>query len=205
MIENQFVFFIGLAFLRCSKKEGNSEIKMKEFIISTDERQYSKNHEYKVMATDYGTNNFIIDKDTNIYYYQKRKFTPFCSLGITYDTLPELINLSPEDLVELPIKNIREFIKLNLKSNERNYIYINSQLDTLSSKKINTLRVALNDYTDYRDNDRIFIRKTTQEEDTVLKYKKANRDFYPEYIKWDKTKLTNSKLIIKFVKPRTNQ
>lgn len=43
--------------------------------------------------------------------------------------------------------------------------------------------------TSCQDRDTYFIGETTQEEDTVLKYKKNNESYYFENIKWDKTKI----------------
>ena len=68
------------------------------------------------------------------------------------------------------------------KEENRKILIVASQNDTIKNTSFfdfinkNKLRAYL-------------IRKTTQEEDTVLKYKKNNESYYSGEIKWDKTKI----------------
>jgi hypothetical protein len=90
-------------------------------------------------------------------------------------------------LVEIPNNGIEDFVKLNFKKEDRNIAFISSQLDTLQTKNYFDLISAIK--TSCQDGDTYFIRKTTQEEDTVLKYKKNNEFYYSDEIKWDKSKI----------------
>ena len=115
----------------------------------------------------------------------------------TNDTIPYFINLQPKDLIEISNKNLYEFIKLNYKDDFRNVTFIASQSDTLHSKFFFDLQKSLNYL--MRDRDFYLIRKTTQEEDSVLKYKNSNQYYDSNSIKWDKSKIKFPEEI-KFVK-----
>lgn len=77
----------------------------------------------------YGTNVFIIDNDSKIYYFQREQIGFICGTP-TADTIPNFINLQPKDLIEIPNKNIYHFIKLNYKDAFRNITFIASKSDT---------------------------------------------------------------------------
>ncbi|WP_125723317.1 hypothetical protein [Flavobacterium ustbae] len=135
----------------------------------------------------YGTNTFIIDSDTTMYYFQRPAIGMICGTP-TADTIPHFINLHPKDLILLSNKNIYQFIKLNYKDDFRNVTYIASKSDTINSKAFFDLKKSIISFTKYRD---IYIvRRTTQEEDTVLKYKKGSEYYNSEDIKWDKNRIT---------------
>ncbi|MEO8240165.1 MAG: hypothetical protein ABI793_03550 [Flavobacterium sp.] len=145
----------------------------------------------------YGTNTFIINSDSTAYYFQNKGIGFICGTP-NADTIPYFINLQPKDLIEISNKNLYEFIKLNYKDDFRNATFIASESDTLKSKIFFDLRKSLSHF--IRDRDFCVIRRTTQEEDTVLKYKRSNGSYYSEDIKWDKTKIKFPEQI-KFVKP----
>ena len=65
-------------------------------------------------------------------------------------------------------------------------VKIGSQLDTLKSNTYFKLQEALDKHLSFsQDRDCYVAYRTTQEEDTVLHYKKNNRLYRPELIKWD--------------------
>lgn len=134
----------------------------------------------------YGTNVFIIDNPSKIYYFQREQIGFICGTPTT-DTIPHFINLQPKDLIEIPNKNIYHFIKLNYKDAFRNITFIASKSDTLQSKAFFDLRNSLN--SSIKGRDFYLVRRTTLEEDTVLKYKKNNKYYYSDSIKWDQTKI----------------
>ncbi|EJG00782.1 hypothetical protein [Flavobacterium sp. F52] len=157
-------FMICFLFLNCSKKE-NQE-KDIPYIIS-------QNNKEKVQGKDtipppppipgylyYGTNTFIIDKNSNVYYSQRNEIGHICGNWERNDTIPYFINLQPNDLIEIPANNISDLIKANYKDNFRNITFIASKLDTLNSKiyfdLVNALKSSL------KEDDLYFIRRTTK-------------------------------------------
>ncbi|WKL47146.1 hypothetical protein Q1W71_19555 [Flavobacterium pectinovorum] len=194
-------FIICLLFLNCGKKENIKE--NIPYIIS------QKMHEAINGDTIpspppipgwlvYGTNTFIINSDSTAYYFQNKGIGFICGTP-NADTIPYFINLQPKDLIEISNKNLYDFIKLNYKDDFRNATFIASESDTLKSKIFFDLRKSLSYF--IRDRDFCAIRRTTQEEDTVLKYKRNNGSYYSsEDIKWDKTKIKFAEEI-KFAKP----
>lgn len=193
-------FMICLFLLNCTKKE--DKIAQIPHIISQQNKEIIRNNDTALPPPPipgwliYGTNTFILNSDSTAYYFQNKEIGFIC--GTTNaDTIPYFINLQPKDLIEISDKNLYDFIKLNYKDDFRNVTFIASQSDTLKSKMffnlINSLDSSLIDRDFYR------IRKTTQEEDTVLKYKKNNKSYYSEDIKWDKTKIKFPEQI-KFIK-----
>lgn len=143
----------------------------------------------------YGTNTFIIDRNSKIYYFQRNEIGHICGNWERGDTIPYFINLQPKDLIEIPANNIFDLIKANYKDNFRNITFIASKSDTLNSKiyfdLVDVLKSSL------KESDLYFIRRTTQEEDTVLKYKKNNDYYNSAEIKWDKNRIT-----FPFIKPK---
>lgn len=135
----------------------------------------------------YGTNTFIIDSDSKIYYFQGEKIGFICGNGSQNDTIPHFIDLQPKDLIEIPNNSISDFVKLNYKDDFRNLTFVSSKLDTLKSESFFNLITALE--SSLKDRDFYYIGRTTQEEDTVLKYKKNNSYYRSDDIKWDKTKI----------------
>nr|WP_315158417.1 hypothetical protein [uncultured Flavobacterium sp.] len=188
-------FMICLLLLNCTKKEVKKTVENNPYIISKEDRETLEDLKKRKIPPPppppgqlfYGTNAFIIDKDSNLYYFQGNKSVLACSTGSENDTIPYFIDLQPKDLIEIPNNCIADFVKLNYKKEIRNLTFITSQLDTLQSKNYFDLIEAIK--TSCQDMDTYFIGRTTQEEDTVLKYKKNNESYYFENIKWDKTKI----------------
>lgn len=191
-----------LALLNCAKKEEKIVEKNIPYIISQENRE-------KITGKDtippmppipgwlvYGTDTFILDSDTTIYYFQRNEIGMICGTP-TADTIPYFINLQPRGLILLSNKNIYDFIKLNYNNNFRNITFIASSSDTINSKAFFDLRKSLNSFKKFRD--RLFVRRTTQEEDTVLKYKRNNDYYHSEDIKWDKNRIA-----FPFIKPKVN-
>ncbi|MBL0735808.1 hypothetical protein JI750_02845 [Flavobacterium sp. GN10] len=192
-------FMICFFFLNCSKKENQEE--NIPYIISQENKE-------KIIENDtipppppipgylfYGTNTFIIDKNSKVYYFQRNEIGHICGNWKKSDTIPYFINLQPKDLIEISSNAISDFIKSNYKDNFRNITFIASKLDTLQSKNYFNLLDAIK--SSLKNYDLYFTRKTTQEEDTVLKYKKNNEYYDSENINWDKNRIT-----FPFIKPK---
>jgi hypothetical protein len=209
-------FITCLLLFNCAKKEEKKIVTNKPYIISQENKpKLSSKQENKQEIKNippppppppnssipgwlvYGTNTFIIDTNSKIYYFQRNDNIGFICGTETADTIPHFINLQPKDLIEIPNKNIYDFIKLNYKDDIRNITFIASKSDTLNSKSFFDLRKTLESFTKGRDF--YHIRRTTQEEDTVLKYKKDNIYYNSEDIKWDK-----KRIIFPFIKPKLN-
>ena len=184
--------------LNCSKKDEKNVIKKDLYIISQQNRIATPLPPPIPGWLVYGTNTFIINSDSTAYYFQNKGLGFICGTP-SADTIPYFINLQPKDLIEISNKNLYEFIKLNYKDEFRNATFIASESDTLKSKMFFDLRRSLSYF--IRDRDFCVIRRTTQEEDTVLKYKRGSESYYPsEDIKWDRTKIKFPEEV-KFVKP----
>lgn len=198
-----FICFLLCLFLfNCSKKENTIDntpyvISKKNIITNISNKPKDKNIPPPPPIPGwlfYGTNTFIIDKDTKIYYFQREEIGRICGHKFD-DTIPHFINLQPKDLIEIPNNMINDFIKLNYKDNFRNITFIASKLDTLKTQNYFNLLSAIE--ASLTQKDLYFIRRTTQEEDTVLKYKKNKESYDSDYIKWDK-----NRIVFPFIKPR---
>lgn len=194
-------FLICCLFSNCEKK--NATLKHKDYIISFEDKKLQnyidslKSSNNKTVAFPrkgfYGEHQLIIDKKGNFYFYQKEYIFILCSYGSENDTLPPLLRLHPKDIIRVPQKNLTDFLSENIlvKEKDRQILIIASQSDTIKNplffEFLNTKNIGT-----------YFIRRTTQEEDTVLKYKNnqnRNAYYYPDSIKWDKTKIKLPKKI----------
>lgn len=180
---------ICLLLANCNKKEANKD-KNTTYIISENNKKRIIRGNDTVPPPPpipgwliYGTNTFIIDNDSTIYYFQRPPIGFICGTE-TADTIPYFINLKPSDLIEIPHKNIYYFIKANYKNhNNRHITFIVSKSDTLKSKAYFDLKRVIE--SSIYDRDSYHIRRTTQEEDTVLYYKKNEKYYFSDEIKWD--------------------
>lgn len=153
------------------------------------------------------TTNFIIDTFGEVYFYAQPQYGWFCGTGFNWDTPPEFINLKPKDIVQVPINSITDFIKLNVLSLDGNdrRVAIASVKDTIQSVGLSKILAVCNDNS---NKIKWTFRKTTQEENVVLKFKKLNRKYYFEDIKWDSTKIWFPLKIdssAKFTSTKTNE
>lgn len=189
------LIMLGLLF-GCNKKEEvtKKDIEVqKPFIISQEERKKLEKNDSIPPPPPipgwlvYGTNTFIIDKESKIYYFQREKIGFICGTGWENDTVPHFIDLQPKDLIEIPNNCVADFVKLNYKKEFRNFTFISSELDTLKTKNYFALVKAIE--TELNNRDSYYIRRTTQEEDTVLSYKKKDAFYYSDSIKWDKSRI----------------
>lgn len=191
-IGSMICFFL----LNCDKKEKKIVVKNKSYIISYEDRKFlqilKKGNISLPINGFYGENQLIIDKNGNLFFYQKEYIRAGCGTRSENDTLPHFFNLQPKDIIRIPKACVNNFLSENILDKEeyRRILIIASQNDTIKNTSFfnfvnkNKLRAYL-------------IRRTTQEEDTVLKYKKNNDSYYSEDIKWDKNRIQ-----LPFVKPK---
>lgn len=183
-------FLICLLFLNCTKKDEKIVEKNKSYIISYEDEKLEKYYDSLAVPPPstkgffYGESQLIIDKKGNFYFYQKRYFLEFCSYGSEKDTLPHFLDLQPKDIVKIPKKCLNDFLSENIltKEKRRQILVIGSQSDTIKNPY----------FLDFLKSNIIqtyYIRRTTQEEDTVLKYKTNSDYYYSDSIKWDRSKI----------------
>ncbi|WP_026978814.1 hypothetical protein [Flavobacterium tegetincola] len=193
-----FLLLCFLFFESCSKKETVID---EVYIIKSKVKTLAKKHYNSKNGKElpppppypgfYGLTNIIIDKQGEFYFYQRK-------YDFTWNCIPEenpnpdFINLKPVDLIKVPKNSIVDFLKENtspaIKKNYGPFI-IASQLDTLKTKEfINLMRYVNNTK---KSQIRIYlIRRTTQEENVVLQFKKSDSVYDPDEIKWDKDSIT---------------
>ncbi|TDP03758.1 hypothetical protein [Flavobacterium sp. 245] len=195
-------FMICLLFWNCAKKDKKIVEKNKPYIISKENNRQIINGDTVPPPPIpgflvYGTNTFIIDSDSTIYYFKRGDVGHICGNWDRGDTIAYFINLQPKDLTQIPTNSISNFIKSNYKDHFRNMTFIASKSDTLKTKAYFDLVKALK--SSLKERDQYFMRRTTQEEDTVLKYKKNNQYYNSKNIKWD-----DKRISFPFIKPKLN-
>ena len=187
-MKNLLVIFLAL-FSGCIQPENNSN---NLFIVPVRSLQFNKTQRNELpppiqIQSYYLRYNFIIDIDGKVYFYQQEIDGSYCGIGIEWNTPPSFIDLRPNDILEIPSEQIEQFIKSNilyLKNSERLFA-IASTADTIFSAGLYKIFIVLKDTSNHID---WVFRKTTQEENVVLRYKKNNKTYYAEEIKWDSTK-----------------
>jgi hypothetical protein len=179
-------------FFGCNKKE-DSEVQ-KPYIISAENikiQKYSDSlkssgSKIKLLPLEgfYGECNLIIDRNGDALYFQNKNVVIMCGTGIENDTIPKFIDLQPKDLIKIPKDCMEKFIDENVMTKEkrRQILIIASQTDTINDQKILSFFYNMKVPT-------YLIRRTTQEEDTVLSYKKKNSFYSSDEIKWDKSRI----------------
>lgn len=188
-MKNVLVLIMVCLFFACNRKE-DSEVQ-KPYIISQEDRKNCERDKKNNVPPPFIPNgislenNLIIDKNSNIYYYQKNRSTDIlCNYGMENDTIPKFIDLQPKDLIKIPKDCIDKFIDVNVMTKEKRkqILIMASQTDIIKDQK----------FLSFLYNTKVptyVIRRTTQEEDTVLSYKKKNAFYYSDEIKWDKSRI----------------
>jgi hypothetical protein len=144
---------------------------------------------------------FIMDSKNKVYVYQTENINKYIQNGnaIIYDIeYPNYIGLKPEHLLTFESEDFIKFIQTNndifqLYSNTENrtnrFFYIVSDCDTVKNKAVYEFVKS------FKNEPRInyLIRKSTEEENIVLKFKRNGQKYIPENINWS-TKFLNGKL-----------
>jgi hypothetical protein len=187
------LIIVGLLF-GCTKKGevAKEDIAVqKPYVISEEDRKYREELKNGKIPSPFipfgisGESNLLIDEHSNIYYYQRnKKVDLICDYGRENDTIPMFLDLQPKDLIKIPKDCIEKFINENVMNKEkrRQILIMESQTDTIKDKSF--LRFLKNIQTP-----KYVIRRTTQEEDTVLYYKKKDLFYDSNVIKWDKSRI----------------
>ncbi|MUV03906.1 hypothetical protein GN157_09325 [Flavobacterium rakeshii] len=171
------------------KNEKEYQVKLKEFDDKDSGSTEPVLIPYIYDDQYYSNHNFIIDSLNHIYYfYQSRAYMPvYCGTGLDQGPYPApFINLYPKDIIDIPVDDFETFFKSkvmdSLKPEERMYIYIGSQKDSFQSAEVNQIFKKLEGD---EKNRRIICRRTTEEENIVLQYKKSGKPYNPDTIKWN--------------------
>ncbi len=141
------------------------------------------------IRTYYFPSNFIIDTGGHIYFYQQSIQNGWlCGTGINWDTPPYFIDLKPKDIIEVPSDNLERFIKANIQylDNYNRKFAVASTVDTITSVGLAKIFKVFQDTANHI---KWRFRRTTQEENVVLEYKKKQERYDYEEIKWDSTKI----------------
>jgi hypothetical protein len=131
---------------------------------------------------------FIMDSKNKVYIYQTEIKVPSENVHFEY---PNYIGLRPEYLVTIDSDHFISFLKNNndifgVFPNDKKIwtaFYVASESDTIKNKALFKLCKELD-----KTKSRSFyiVRKTTEEENKVLVYKRNNREFEPKSIDWSK-------------------
>ncbi|WP_417352678.1 hypothetical protein [Flavobacterium alkalisoli] len=206
------LLFIGVLLI-ISCKESNSPVDNGTMYYTTEGLRIKRENDYKQQLREfrekdstytepalvpyfyddqfYSNHNFIIDSLNHIYYhYWPESYTSvICATGLAEGPFPApYIQLQPEKIIDVT-DNIEAFLKSrvmdSIKNEEETFIFIGSQKDSFQSPAIDKLFLNFNP--DYRDRF-ILCRRTTEEENIALEYKKSNKPYDPDKIKWDSTR-----------------
>jgi hypothetical protein len=135
-------------------------------------------------ALYYGQHNFILCADGKTYYHSKHNNYGWCGTGIDTSN-PDFISLHPSDIVELTDDNLVRFVRSAVRDTSSHHrkvaATISSPTDSIKNRHfkeiVNVFRQEnFNIYT---------IRKTTEEEQVVLRHKIENKEYNPDDINWE--------------------
>ena len=204
-----FYALIICSFTNC-KRENVAKPIREEFIVISKEDSLSKAYDQKNKIPKlfvpqelkwYTDLVVIMDSKNKVYLYQTERKSTSEKAKFDY---PNYIGLRPEYLITVDSKDFVSFLKNNNdifgifpnKENVINPFYIVSETDTIKNKAILDLNKALS-----KEKSRTvyLLRKTTEEENVVLKFKKSQQNFEPENLNWS-TKFYNGQ-----VKPFTKK
>jgi hypothetical protein len=138
---------------------------------------------------------FIMDSKNKVFIYQTETTVRNDSVDLDY---PNYLGLKPENLLTIESDNLNSFIENNNdifqiipnKNNSHVFFYIASETDTIKNKALNNLWKLLGKT---KSPAIIFVRRTTEEENIVLKYKRNKNEYNPESIDWS-NKFYNGKV-----------
>lgn len=208
--------YLSLSFALCvfsftsCKKEKVKEVFVEDYIVISKEDSITKIYDSinqilrPIIPQEmkwYSDLVFIMDSKNKVFIYQTELISRTESANFDY---PNYINLRPEYLTTINSKDFISFLKENNdlfsifknKDRTRNFFYIASETDTIKNQALVDLNKALSKE---GDGSTYILRKTTEEENIVLKFKRNQQNFEPKNINWS-MKFYNGQ-----VKPFTNE
>jgi hypothetical protein len=197
-----FMIFILFTFTNCKKeivKEEYYIISKKDSITKAEKivSQIPPPPEAPQESKWYSDVVFIMDSKNKVFIYQTETTARNDSVDLGY---PNYLGLKPENLLTIESDNFNSFIENNNdifqiipipnKNNSNVFFYIASETDTIKNKALNNLWKLLGKT---KSPAIFFVRRTTEEENIVLKYKRNGNEYNPESIDWSK-KFYNGKV-----------
>ncbi|MDO8317073.1 MAG: hypothetical protein Q7T12_06075 [Flavobacterium sp.] len=197
-----FMIFILFTFTNCKKgivKEEYYIISKKDSITKAEKivSQIPPPPEAPQESKWYSDVVFIMDSKNKVFIYQTETTARNDSVDLGY---PNYLGLKPENLLTIESDNFNSFIENNNdifqiipipnKNNSNVFFYIASETDTIKNKALNNLWKLLGKT---KSPAIFFVRRTTEEENIVLKYKQNGNEYNPESIDWSK-KFYNGKV-----------
>ena len=192
-ITNFLVLIALIAGFTSCKDEKDLKKGAKEFVVIRRQdsilKEMQKTNQMPIIPQEmkwYSDLVFIMDSKDKVYVYQ----TEVVALSEIADfKYPNYIGLRPEYLTTINSNDFVSFLKnnndifaiLRNKQGISNFFYIASESDTIKNQALYDLEDALGKE---RGRSSYFVRKTTEEENVVLKFKRNQHDFIPENIKW---------------------
>lgn len=129
---------------------------------------------------------FILDS-SKVYAYQTERTHTGLSNDVDFE-YPNYIGLNPEYLLTIDSENFVSFLENNNDifgifpdNSVQPIIYLASQTDTVKNIALTKLWEKLKDS---KSRTIFSVRRTTEEENIVLSYKKNNKELLPERVKW---------------------
>jgi hypothetical protein len=158
------------------------------FIVSSFNQPIDPKEPPPPAMPEYAPFDFIFDKSGQIYYYQLQIGKPRCASRLDDDLTPPFINLQPENIVQVPVTNIAEFIRSNILALDKDYKYVSIATfdDTVKAISFKTL---IDIFSDTASKTTYSVRKITQEENVVLGYKKRLSYYDPNSVIWDSSRI----------------
>lgn len=179
----RFFACIGLTFfISCNDKLPLEQKEKELYIIS--KKDSIQNLSLKIEHDYYSRNNFVLVGTNKIFFYRNGALW---NCMPTEDKRPVFIDLDTEDIIELPLSSIGEFIDLNFGGEKKfnNSISVVSYTDTINSKAFEELMKAFSK----NRLPKFLIRRTTLEEEIVLQHKIQDLPYLPDEVEWDTTRI----------------
>jgi hypothetical protein len=149
----------------------------------------------------YFDHNFIIDTGGAVYYFAREHHEKVRGSDLISDRPPDFINLQPADLVQVPVDGLEFFLQVNVLNQDRprRLSTISIVKDSIQSKALFTIAdIFIKNHVPW------LYRKTTQEEDVVLRFKKMQTYYDYTSVHWDSTKIhffPSTEELLKFTPP----
>ncbi len=130
----------------------------------------------------YGDYTFVLDADNKLYLHNK-KHDIICGTGLD-NTKPPFIDLAPQDFKQVNQTDLTRFLaNTDSVNKEKDFVIVASYADTIKGdapiyplvKCMTNSGISLKWWR---------IRRITEEEKTVLAYRRRNRNYDPEEIAW---------------------
>ena len=178
------LIFIVLCFSRCSQENKQDEF---TFIVKPFYKQSGPSEPPPPPIRYYSQYNIIVDTTDRLYiFHLESSDFEYCGVGSDDDNAL-FTGLKPKDLTEIPKHTAKDFVNLNVLGDKTKskFIRIATLQDTVKSS---TLKWLINTFSNKGSNSKFAVRRATQEEQVVLTFKKEQKVYHADLIKWDSTR-----------------